>query len=63
LQRQEALEAQLEQEQEHEQEQEQALEACEVALEGGLRQQLEAGAFVGAQLSRIRENQLFRITG
>ena len=58
---QEALDAQLEQEQE--QEQEQALEACEVALFGGLRQQLEASALVGAQLVRIRERELYRTTG
>jgi hypothetical protein len=40
-----------------------ALEQCEAALYGGLRQQLEASAFVGAQLVRIRENQLFRAAG
>ena len=39
---------------------EQMLERCEVALYAGLRREMEAGAVVGAQLQKIRENQLYR---
>jgi hypothetical protein len=43
--------------------QQQALERCEVALFGGLRRQLEAGALVGAQLEQIRASGLYRAAG